>query len=130
MGLHPSAPTTPHLLPRGSASVNPNAVTDTVCSTAPLALNFHDTNVALLSICGGISGKIEQCGGSPQTTTGASGTSKFTLTANQGATINVSKGRWEGCVRAARAVCSEGFTSHCVGGTSDGKGFTFVLGAN
>jgi hypothetical protein len=114
-----------------NTSVNPAAVTGTTCDDPSAALNTHDTDVALLSICGGIAGSIEFCGGNPATTVGASGTSKFTLTANQGATINVSKGRWEGCVRAARATCPTGtFTSTCVGGTSDGAGFKFVLSEN
>lgn len=65
----------------------------------------HDQNVAELGICGGIAGTIEKCGGNPTSTVGSSGTAKFSLTpTDQGATINVSKGRWEGCVRAARAV--------------------------
>jgi hypothetical protein len=117
-----------------NTSVNPNAVTGTTCDDPSVALDTHDTNVAILSICGGIAGSIQFCGGDPATTVGASGTSKFTLTAvnaDSGATINVSKGRWEGCVRAARATCPTGtFTSTCVGGTSDGVGFTFVLSSN
>ncbi|KIW78303.1 hypothetical protein Z517_08138 [Fonsecaea pedrosoi CBS 271.37] len=117
-----------------NTSVNPEAVTGTTCIDPTVNLNTHDTNVAILSICGGIAGSIQFCGGDPSTTVGASGTSKFTLTAvnaAEGATINVSKGRWEGCVRAARAVCPTGtFSSTCVGGTSDGDGFTFVLSKN
>ncbi|KIW50155.1 hypothetical protein PV05_11771 [Exophiala xenobiotica] len=115
-----------------NTSVNPDAVTGTTCDDTTVALDSHDTNVAILSICGGIAGSIQFCGGDPETTVGASGTSKFTLTAvNQGATINVSKGRWEGCVRAAQAVCPTGtFSSTCIGGTSDGAGFTFVLSQN
>lgn len=68
----------------------------------------------------------------PATTVGASGTSKFTLTpVTQGATLNVSKGRWERCVRAAQAVCPTGtFTSTCKGGVSEGAGFKFVLSQN
>ena len=116
----------------GSTNVNPNAVTGTVCNDPNAALNTHDTNVALLSICGGISGTIEFCGGNPTSTVGASGTSKLTLTpVTDGATINVSKGRWEGCMRAAQAVCPTGtFTSTCIGGTSEGVGFQFVLSTN
>ncbi|KAI1617705.1 hypothetical protein EDD36DRAFT_9350 [Exophiala viscosa] len=117
-----------------NTSVNPQAVTGTTCDDPSVALVSHDTNVAILSICGGIAGAIEFCGGDPATTVGASGTAKFTLTASNadaGATINVSKGRWEGCVRAAQATCPTGtFTSICVGGTSDGAGFEFVLSAN
>ncbi len=117
-----------------NTNVNPDAVTGTTCDDPSVALNTHDTNVAILSICGGIAGAIEFCGGDPVTTVGASGTSEFTLTAvgaDQGATMNVSKGRWEGCVRAARATCPTGtFSSTCIGGTSDGAGFTFVLAEN
>lgn len=117
-----------------NTSVNPDAVTGTTCIDANVSLDTHDTNVAILSICGGIAGAIQFCGGDPSTTVGASGTSKFTLTAlnaDQGATINVSKGRWEGCVRAARAICPTGtFRSTCVGGTSDGAGFNFALSEN
>ncbi len=120
--------------PRSPAntSVNPAAVTDTTCTDPTASLVTHDVNVAILSICGGIAGAIEFCGGDPETTVGASGTAKFTLTAvNSGTTINVSKGRWEGCVRAAQAVCPTGtFSSTCLGGTSDGAGFTFVLSQN
>jgi hypothetical protein len=91
--------------------------------------------VALLSICGGISGKIEQCGGNPTTTTGAFGDAIFSLKAVSG-TIDITKGRWEGCVAAARSVmmfykfrddantdhthratCGNSpFTSTCIGG--------------
>ena len=79
--------------------------------------------MAELAICGGIAGSIEKCGGSPASTTGVSGTAKFVLRATDaGATINVSKGRWEGCVRAARAVCPTGaFTSTCIGGATSGN---------
>lgn len=137
-----------HLLEtREDETVNPDAVLDTVCtnegyvsplspfpSSPPLSpkitsltpyrtIVFHDQNVALLSICGGIAGAIEFCGGDPSTTVGESGTAIFTLNAaEEGATINVSKGRWEGCVRAAVAVCpSGGFSSTCVGGASVGN---------
>lgn len=106
-----------------NTSVHPDAVTGTTCDDPNVSLVTHDTNVALLGICGG----------DPATTVGASRASRFTLTAvnaGNGATINVSKGRWEGCVRAAKATCPTGtFTSTCVGGTSDGAGFEFVLSA-
>lgn len=51
---------------------------------------------------------------------------------NEGSTINVSKGRWEACMRAARAVCGDSpFTSECVGGTAgtDGGNIAFELTA-
>jgi hypothetical protein len=127
------SPPNRRLLARSPANtnVNPGAVTGTTCTDPSLNLNTHDTNVAILSICGGIAGTIEKCGGNPASTVGSSGTSKFTLSPlNKGATLNVSKGRWEGCVRAARATCpTGGFSSTCVGGTTDGD-FTFVLSAN
>jgi hypothetical protein len=61
------------------------------------------TQVALLSICGGIAGTIEQCRGNPTSTTGSSGDAIFSLKAVSG-TIDITKGRWEGCVAAARFV--------------------------
>ena len=59
------------------------------------------TQVAFLSICGGISGTIEQCSGNPTSTAGSFGDAIFNLTAVSG-TINITKGHWEGCVAAAR----------------------------
>ena len=104
----------------GNRIVNPAAVEDTVCTSPGTAILSHDINVcgrkiylqshrnkliskqvALLSICGGIQGKIQQCGGSPADTTGSSGTARFTLVATKGF-IDITKGRWEGCVAAAR----------------------------
>lgn len=78
--------------------------------------------MAILSICGGIAGDITKCGGAPTSTTGQAGSAKFELDAVQdGATINISKGRWERCVRAARAVCPTGsLTATCLGGASKG----------
>lgn len=78
----------------------------------------HDINVAILGICGGIAGAIEQCAGAPTTTVGESGTAKLTLTvATRGTTIDITKGRWEACMRAAQAVCGNSpFTSTCIGG--------------
>jgi hypothetical protein len=86
-------------------------------------LNDHDINVALLQICGGIAGSIEQCQGTPTTTSGASGDARFNLQVETtGATIIITKGRWEGCVRAARAVCGNSpFSSTCIGGANDNK---------
>jgi hypothetical protein len=87
---------------RGTRVVNPNAVSFTTCSSDTTAINSHNINVALLGICGGIAGTIEQCGGSPTTTTGSSGDALFTLTAaTQGQTIDITKGRWEACVAAS-----------------------------
>ncbi|ETS79450.1 hypothetical protein PFICI_09303 [Pestalotiopsis fici W106-1] len=108
---------------RASTTVDPNAVTNVECTDANVNIVFHDQNVAELGICGGIAGSITKCGGAPESTTGESGTALFTLNAaTSGATINISKGRWEGCIRAARAVCPTGSISGtCVGGASTGN---------
>jgi len=113
---------------RANETVNPNAATGTSCTDRGVSIVDHDINVALLQICGGIAGSIEFCGGNPSSTTGASGTAKLALkVVNSGATINVSKGRWEGCMRAARATCGDSpFTSTCIGGTTNGN-FKFTL---
>ncbi|TDL22826.1 hypothetical protein BD410DRAFT_788166 [Rickenella mellea] len=111
------------LVARGNAAVNPNAVTGTTCTAKGTKLDDHSINVALLSICGSIAGTIEKCEGNPTSTTGASGDAKFSIQPQTaGATINVSKGRWEGCVRAARATCGDSpFTTTCIGGASKGN---------
>jgi len=108
---------------RASTNVNPAAVTGTTCTDTAANIVFHDQNVAELAICGGIAGSIEFCQGNPTSTTGSSGTALFTLNpTTAGATINISKGRWEGCVRAAIAVCPTGsFASECIGGASTGN---------
>lgn len=77
-------------------------MTQTLCS----ALDFHDTNVAILSICGGIAGTIEKCEGNPTSTVGTSGGSQFTINpVVSGATLNISKGRWEQGIKAVAAIC-------------------------
>jgi hypothetical protein len=88
--------------------------------TPSSAFDTHSTNVAILGICGGIAGTIRKCGGNPTSTTGQSGTSKFTLTAtDSGSTINISKGRWERCVKAAQLTCPKGsFETTCLGGAA------------
>ena len=113
---------------RASTAVNPAAVVATTCLDRTKKIVFHDENVAELGICGGIAGSITKCGGAPNTTTGQSGTAKFVLsTTAEGATINISKGRWEQCVRAARAVCPTGsMKATCAGGASSGD-VEFVL---
>jgi len=81
------------------------AVSNVKC-TSSTALDFHSTNVAILAICGGIAGTIEKCEGNPTSTTGVSGTSKFTINpVVAGATINISKGRWEQGIKAVAAIC-------------------------
>ncbi|KAF2654743.1 hypothetical protein K491DRAFT_600279 [Lophiostoma macrostomum CBS 122681] len=109
--------------------VSGNEVTGTQCTDTSIAFNTHDTNVAILGICGGIAGTIQKCGGSPSSTTGQSGTSLFTLNAlTAGSTINISKGRWERCVKAAQLTCPTGsFTSTCIGGATVGDvGFSLA----
>lgn len=88
------------------------------------AIKDHDINVALLSIFGSIAGKVQQCQGQPTSTTGKSGTATFKLqAASGGQNIDISKGRWEHCVKAARATCGDTpFTSTCIGGANGNKG--------
>ncbi|TGO39367.1 hypothetical protein BHYA_0055g00190 [Botrytis hyacinthi] len=107
-----------------STTVNPDAVTGTTCTDPSTTLVSHDINVALLEICGGIAGTIQQCGGEPTSTTGESGTALLKLNAaTSGQTIDITKGRWEGCMRAARAVCGDSpFTSTCIGGAKVNAG--------
>lgn len=85
---------------------------------------FHEQNAAQLAICDGISGKGNtKCRGSSTMTTGVRGSAKFTLTAlTPGAKINISKVRWEECVRAARFKCPTGSLSGtCLGGATSGN---------
>ncbi|EJC99310.1 uncharacterized protein FOMMEDRAFT_23189 [Fomitiporia mediterranea MF3/22] len=97
-------------------------VSNVVCSNAS-ALDSHTVNVALLQICGGIAGSIEFCQGNPTSTTGDSGNVRFTITpVDKGATINISKGRWEQGIKAAFAQCGQDipFTATFTGGASTG----------
>ncbi|KAF7954472.1 hypothetical protein EAE96_005593 [Botrytis aclada] len=107
-----------------STTVNPDAVTGTTCTDPSTTLVSHDINVALLGICGSIAGTIQQCGGEPTSTTGESGTALLRLNAaTSGQTIDITKGRWEGCMRAVRAVCGDSpFTSTCIGGAKVNAG--------
>ncbi|KAF2790820.1 hypothetical protein K505DRAFT_340101 [Melanomma pulvis-pyrius CBS 109.77] len=109
--------------------VSGSEVTGTTCLDTSIAFDSHDTNVAILGICGGIAGAIQKCGGNPASTTGVSGTSKFTLTAtDDGAKINVSKGRWERCVKAAQLTCPKGsFETTCIGGATPSGDVKFSL---
>ncbi|KFZ13885.1 hypothetical protein V501_03477 [Pseudogymnoascus sp. VKM F-4519 (FW-2642)] len=122
--LAATATALPTLDARANTSVNPDSVTFTTCTDPGVSIDSHDINVAILSICGTIAGTIQKCQGSPASTTGASGTAVLKLNVvNQGSTINVSKGRWEACMRAARAVCGNSpFKSECVGGTAGTSG--------
>ncbi|KAF3764115.1 hypothetical protein M406DRAFT_330464 [Cryphonectria parasitica EP155] len=97
--------------------------TNITCTDATANIDEHNKNVATLSICGGIAGTIEKCEGAPTSTEGASGDAKFTLNPTvAGATINISKGRWEQCIDSAEAVCPGGqaYTATCPGGASSG----------
>jgi hypothetical protein len=71
-----------------------------------------------------------KCQGTPASTTGSSGAALFAPKAvDSRATINISKGRGEGCVRAARAVRpSREMASTFIGGTSTGN-VAFILTA-
>lgn len=107
---------------RQASRINPRAVADVKCTDAKARIVFHDQNVAELAICGGISGSVTKCEGNPASTTGQSGSAKFSLSpVEQGATIDISKSRWEECVRAARGVCPTGsMTGVCSGGATRG----------
>ncbi|KAI1487762.1 hypothetical protein F5X96DRAFT_648512 [Biscogniauxia mediterranea] len=116
---------------RAATSLNPAAVRDVTCIDHSRNIVFHDENAAELSICGGIEGPAaKRCEGAPERTSGSHGTAEFVLRPEvPGATINVSKSRWEQCVRAARAVCPTGsMRGTCLGGASRGD-LTFVLDA-
>lgn len=95
---------------------------------------FHEENAAQLAICGGISGggADQRCGGPPAATTvGRRGSAVFSLRAVRGgATIDISKVRWEECVHAARAVCPTGsLSATCLGGATSGD-VAFSLDVN
>ncbi|KAL1849406.1 hypothetical protein Daus18300_013288 [Diaporthe australafricana] len=99
------------------------AATNVKCTDKAADIDEHNKNVALLQICGGIAGSIQKCGGNPTSTTGQSGDAKFTLTpTDSGATINISKGRWEQCIKSAESTCTNGsaYTATCPGGASTG----------
>ncbi|PCH44168.1 hypothetical protein WOLCODRAFT_104697 [Wolfiporia cocos MD-104 SS10] len=99
-------------------------VSNVVCTNPDVTLDTHDTDVALLQICGGIAGSIEFCQGNPTTTTGTFGNSSFTITpAESGATITISKGRWEQGIKAVAATCGadKPFTATFTGGASTGN---------
>ncbi|KAI1003793.1 hypothetical protein K3495_g4415 [Podosphaera aphanis] len=115
---------------RASTSVDPNDVKDTKCIDEQAEIDTHDMNVAQLAICGSIAGAIQKCQGSPKSSEGTSGTASFKLEpAIEGETIKISKGRWERCIRAARATCPTGtFSSTCIGGATNGD-INFSLSA-
>ncbi|KAF9820592.1 hypothetical protein IEO21_01295 [Rhodonia placenta] len=104
-------------------SLRTETVSNVTCTESSVTLDTHETDVALLQICGGISGSIEFCQGNPTTTTGTDGGSQFTITpVEKGATINISKGRWEQGIKAVAATCGQNkpFTATFTGGASTG----------
>lgn len=107
---------------RQSIPLEPRAVADTECIDRNAHIVFHDQNAAELSICSGIAGSVKRCQGSPSVTQGRVGSALFTLKPlTAGSTINITKKRWEQCVRAARAVCPTGsLSATCLGGASRG----------
>ncbi|KAH9210799.1 hypothetical protein DL95DRAFT_272310, partial [Leptodontidium sp. 2 PMI_412] len=84
-------------------------------------VSLFDQQIAELKICNGIAAPITDCPGTEAVTTGVSRTAMWTLTAPQGATINVFKGSWEQCCNAARATCPGTFTATCIGGVTSGE---------
>ncbi|KAM7224233.1 hypothetical protein V8F06_000014 [Rhypophila decipiens] len=108
---------------RVSSIIDKTAVTDVKCIDSKANIVFHDMNAAILSICGGIAGDITHCRGRPEETTGKVGSALFKLKAeNPGAKINISKGHWEQCQRAARDACPTGSMSGtCIGGATSGN---------
>lgn len=80
-------------------------------------------------MCNGIQTPITNCEHNLTSTTSTSGTAKWTLTAPAGgAQFNFFKGSWEECANAARAACpDQTFKGTCLGGVTQGEGFTFEL---
>ncbi|KAK0745918.1 hypothetical protein B0T18DRAFT_324512 [Schizothecium vesticola] len=105
---------------RQSTPLNPRAITDTTCIDRNTHIVFHEQNAAELAICDGLPGG--RCRTGAREATGRAGSAVFVLRAVEaGASVTVTKARWEGCVRAARAVCPTGsLRSVCLGGASSG----------
>ncbi|CAN8098928.1 unnamed protein product [Discula destructiva] len=95
---------------RQATPLNLDAVIDVECLDPEAHIVFHEQNTAQLAICNGISGAGNtRCPGASRVTEGVRGSANFTLTAqNPTAKINLSKVRWEECVRAARSICPTG----------------------
>jgi len=115
------------ITPEADRKTDPNSISNLNCTAPTTKLDSHQVNVALLQICGGIAGKITKCGGKAgsvpsSSTTGVDGEAKFSLKATTpGATINISKGRWEQCIRAAQQKCGDApFIATCKGGATKG----------
>ncbi|KAK1687638.1 hypothetical protein BDP55DRAFT_692685 [Colletotrichum godetiae] len=102
--------------------VNPAAMVEATCIDRNAHIVFHDQNAAELAICGGISGSVAACHGNPSTTVGQAGSARFALkTTVEGASITISKNKWEQCVRAARDKCPTGsLRAVCAGGATAG----------
>ncbi|KAG4033567.1 hypothetical protein MFRU_004g00740 [Monilinia fructicola] len=109
--------------------MDPSVVTGTTCID-PLfiepifnrTLVSHDINV-VLGICGIIANTTQQlsklCGGEPSSTTQESGTTLLKLNAaTVGQTIDITKGRWERCMRTEQAS----ITSTCIRGANVNAG--------
>lgn len=114
---------------RQTMPLSPRSITDVQCIDRNAHIVFHDQNAAELSICSDISGPDhDRCEGSLSMTQGRVGSALFTLKAiDAGSTINVTKKKWEQCIRAARAVCPTGsLAATCLGGASRGD-FKFTL---
>ncbi|KZL85190.1 hypothetical protein CI238_02993 [Colletotrichum incanum] len=107
---------------RSQEPVNPAAMVEATCIDRNAHIVFHDQNAAELAICGGISGDVAACQGSPATTVGQAGSARFALkTTVEGASINIAKAKWEQCVRAARDKCPTGSVrAVCAGGATSG----------
>ncbi|GJC83994.1 hypothetical protein ColTof4_07895 [Colletotrichum tofieldiae] len=107
---------------RSQEPVNPAAMLEATCIDRNAHIVFHDQNAAELAICGGISGDVAACQGSPATTVGRAGSARFALkTTVEGASINIAKAKWEQCVRAARDKCPTGSVrAVCAGGATSG----------
>ncbi|KAF3762447.1 hypothetical protein M406DRAFT_45958, partial [Cryphonectria parasitica EP155] len=114
---------------RHTIPLNPDAVGEVTCWDPEAHIVYHDQNAAQLAICDGISGPAHtRCRASSPVTVGKRGSAQFTLTTlRPGTTIDISKVRWEECVRAARDKCPTGSLSGvCLGGASWGD-IGFVL---
>ncbi|KAG9094564.1 hypothetical protein FRC06_010684 [Ceratobasidium sp. 370] len=94
-------------------------------------LNSHDCNVALLSLGGGIAGKIQTLRVAGTSTTGASGTCKMAAEAVDGGTsIAISKGRLEQGFKAFVAKCGVSTGTVTIAGGAPGGNIKLTVTAN
>ncbi|KAL2917619.1 hypothetical protein HK105_202905 [Polyrhizophydium stewartii] len=92
-----------------------------VCASPAVKLNSHDCNVALLSLGGGIAGKIQFLRVAGTRTTGTSGSCQLVATAVDGGTsISISKGRLEAAFRVLKGKCGVATGSVVAKGGSKG----------